>query len=216
MEDELRGTVQPYADGEKLRRRMSGILSRELPRRGAGEEGSTALRFLGGATHQGWVWRFDTVQTLASRVYALHDSYGLAARLLTQALSAARGAGFDVIACPSPERPAELQHLFIPRLSLAFVTVNERVPYKDKAYRHIRLDAAVEDAVPRGERARLRFLRRLSRSVEQEAFSALREAKSAHDALEKLYHPLMDFDGVAQLAKEEGARLCELAARQKE
>ncbi|MBQ2829662.1 MAG: hypothetical protein IJF15_01365 [Oscillospiraceae bacterium] len=213
VEDELRSVVQPYADSEKLRRRMNGILSRELPHRSAKEDGSAALRFLGGATWRGWTWRFDTVRSLASRVYALHDRYGFAAPLLAQAASAARTAGFDVIACLSPERPDALQHLFIPQLSLAFLTVNDRVPYAQKAYRHIRLDAAIESAVPRGERARLRLLRRLSTSIEQEVFAALREAKGAHDELEKLYHPLMDFEGIAQLAKEESERLCELAAR---
>ena len=192
---------------------MDGILARELPHRSAKEEGCAALRFLGGATWRGWVWRFDTVQTLASRVYALHDRYGLAAPLLSQAAAAARKVGLDVIACPSPERPSELQHLFIPQLSLAFLTVNEHIPYKEKAYRRIRLDAAAESAIPRAARARLRLLRRLGRDIEQEVFSALREAKRAHDALEALYHPLVDFDGITQLAKVESERLVDLAAR---
>lgn len=203
--------MQAYADREKLIRRMSGILSRELPHRSAKESGKTAFRFLGGATHRGWVWRFDTVRALASRVYALHDRYGFAAPLLEQASTAARRAGFDVIACLSPEQPSELQHLFVPQLSLAFLSVNEHIPYKDKAYRHIRLDTAVENAVPRGERAQLRLLRRLSASIEHEMFSVLREAKAAHDALEALYHPLVDFDGITQLAKVESERICELA-----
>ena len=41
----------------------------------------------------------------------------------------------------------------------------------------------------------------------EEGLEALREAKSAHDALEALYHPHVDFDGVSKAAAREWERI---------
>ncbi|MBQ5739406.1 MAG: hypothetical protein IIV78_03240, partial [Oscillospiraceae bacterium] len=81
--------------------------------------------------------------------------------------------------------------------SLAFVTGGEN------AYRRVRLDAAAEGTLSRGEKAHLRLLRRLCRELEQEAVKALAAAKAAHDTLEALYHPYVDFAAVSALAERE-------------
>ena len=46
-----------------------------------------------------------------------------------------------------------------------------------------------------------------SETIGELALAALREAKSSHDALEAVYHPHVDFDGVAALAREETNRI---------
>ena len=47
----------------------------------------------------------------------------------------------------------------------------------------------------------------LSAALREEGLDALREAKAAHDQLEALYHPHVDFAGVQQLAREELERI---------
>ena len=43
--------------------------------------------------------------------------------------------------------------------------------------------------------------------LREEGVTALREAKTAHDALEAVYNPYVDFDGVRTLAALETGRL---------
>ena len=63
-----------------------------------------------------------------------------------------------------------------------------------------------EERLTRTQKAKLRFMRRVEASLRDEAVAALASAKEAHDALEALYRPCMDFSGVTALADEEIAR----------
>lgn len=202
VEEERRAAVR--ADADRLRRRISGVISRELRGSGAGSEDRA---FLGGVTHRGDVCLFDTVDALCPRVYAFADSYGVAAPALEQLRDAALAAGERVLSCPDPDRPRRLQHLLIPGRGLAFVTSNDRIPYPGKPYRRIRLDAMAEDGLTRAEKAKLRFMTRVARSLRESAVDALSRAKAEHDELERLYNPCVDFTGVYALAEAEAERL---------
>jgi len=194
--------VQETFDVSKAERRTAGIITRELRRRG-GETGKTTRRFLGSLTHKGYIWRFDSVDTLCPKVYELADSWELAGKILAQLHKAAEVNGWDTIACMAPEDPRRMEHLLIPGLGLAFVTSRADMEYGGKPYRRIRLDAMAEPK----NRARLRFQLRMTALLREEGMVALREAKTNHDALEAVYNPYVDFDGVRALAALEAGRL---------
>lgn len=183
---------------QKLAKRAKGIIARELKRGGQG--GQLSQRFLSAVTHQGYLTLWDTVRAQASRVYELQDRYGLAHHLLSPILTAALAAGHDAVACPDPMAPDRLAHLILPGLSLAFVTSFPGHAWPHHSYRRLRLDAAAEDASPHLNRPRLRFTRKIAAALEEEAFSALSLAKSAHDELETLYNPHVNFSGVYDTA----------------
>lgn len=206
LHSERRAEVLAAADLPRITRRVESIGRREL-RGGPGGEGRADYAFLGGLTHLGELCRFDTVDALCPRVYELWDSWGLAAPALEALRDAAVAAGYRVLACPDPDRPRELRHLLIPERSLAVVTSTHRAAYPGKPYRRLRLDAAAEEALSRAQRAKLRFTGRVERTLRDEAAEALRRAKSAHDALEAVYNPCVDFGGVYALAAEEAGRL---------
>ena len=195
-------SVERTFDREKLERRTAGIIARELRRRG-GERGRTARRFLGSITHRGYVWRFDSVEALCPRVYELDDSWELAGEALAVLHRAASEKGWDTIACCAPEDPSRLEHLLIPGLGLAFVTSRPNMAYGKKPFRRVRVDAMAQ---PEG-RARLRFQARMAALLRGEGAAALKEAKAGHDALEAVYNPYVDFDGVRTLAALEAGRL---------
>ena len=195
-------SVERTFDREKLERRTAGIIARELRRRG-GERGRTARRFLGSITHRGYVWRFDSVDALCPRVYELDDSWELAGEALAVLHGAASEKGWDTIACCAPEDPSRLEHLLIPGLGLAFVTSRPNMAYGKKPFRRVRVDAMAQ---PEG-RARLRFQARMAALLRGEGVAALKEAKAGHDALEAVYNPYVDFDGVRTLAALEAGRL---------
>lgn len=189
-------------DAERMRGRLAGIMQRELRRRG-NEPGRTVRRFLGSVTHRGPVWRFDSVETLCPRVYELRDSWELAGESLDILHRTAAERGWNSIVCVSTEEPGRIEHLLIPGLGLAFVTSRPGMEYGQKPFRRVRLDALAEP----GERAALRFRQRMTAALREEGIAALKEAKAAHDRLEAVYNPYVDFDGVRTLAALEAGRL---------
>ncbi|MCI6053861.1 hypothetical protein [Dysosmobacter sp.] len=190
-------------DADRARRRVEGILSRELRQKGD-QSGRTVRRFLGSVTWQGYVWRFDSVDALCPRVYEFADSAELAGELFAQIRARAAERGWDTIACCAPEEPERIEHLLIPGLGLGFITSRPGMEYGRRPYRRVRLDAMAEQ---REGRARLRFQTRMAALLREEGIAALREAKASHDALEAVYNPYVDFDGVRTLAALEAGRL---------
>ena len=194
--------VKKTFDNARALERGEGIIRHEL-RRKNGRKGRVTRRFLGSITHKGYVWRFDTVETLCSRVYELADSWELGGELLNRFCRGATENGWDVILCLAPEDPSRIEHLLVPELGLAFVTSRPGMAYEGEVFRRIRLDAM---ANPEGK-ARIRFRNRMVDLLRQEAVESLKEAKTAHDALEAIYNPYVDFDGVRALAALEAGRL---------
>ena len=189
-------------DRQRAQRRVEGIAAREL--RGRGREcAKTTRRFLGSITHKGYLWRFDSVDALCPKVYALSDSWELAGGALARLHGAASEKGWDTIVCLAPEDPGRIEHLLIPGLGLAFVTTRPGMEYSQKPYRRIRLNAMTEME----GKTRLRFQTRMAALLRQEAVAALKDAKAAHDALEAVYNPYVDFDGVRAAAAMEAGRL---------
>ena len=202
MELDAVSTVAKGFDSQRARRRVEGIAARELKSRG-NQRGRTTLRFLGSLTHKGYVWRFDSVDVLCPKVYAFMDTWEQAGELISLLHKTAVSRGWDTILCLSPEDLNRPEHLLIPGLGLAFVTIRPGMEYEQRPYRRVRLDAMAETE----GRTRLRFQARMAALLREEGVLALREAKAAHDALEAVYNPYVDFDGVRAQAALEAGRL---------
>ncbi len=196
---DVRSLVTTPAVEAKIAKRAKGILSREVRKTGGGE-GKVVRRFLSAVTHKGLLWEFGTVDAQCRRVYELSDGYGIGHLMLAHLLAGAVAAGHDVIACPSPMDPDRLEHLLIPGLSLAFVTSTPAHPYPGRPYRRIRMDAMADPEAVKRNKARLRFSRKVSAALMDEAVDSLAQAKSMHDGLEALYNPYVDFDKVHAVA----------------
>lgn len=200
MEDQ-RATLITDALSQKLAKRAKGILSREVPRRKTEEPGRICQRFLGAVTHQGPVCLYGTALAQCGRIYALSDSCGLAHELLLPLLTGAVERGFDVVACPDPMAPDRLAHLLIPQLELAFLTALPGCSFPEKPYRCIRLEAAADEELLRRNRPRLRFAKKVSAALVEEAVSSLSQAKAMHDDLEGIYNPHVNFALVEEFAQ---------------
>ena len=111
--------------------------------------------------------------------------------------------GWDSISCVCPEDPERLEHLLIPGLGLAFVTSRPGMEYPGKPFRRIHLDTLAEPV----EKGRQRLQSRLTVLLRDEGVAALKAAKASHDALEAVYNPYVDFEGVRAQAALEAGRL---------
>ncbi len=211
LRQDIYESVSAPAVQQKLGKRAKGIISREL-KKDSGGSGQLSQRFLSAVTHQGYVTLWDTVSAQANRVYEVHDRYGLAHHLLSPILTAALASGHDAVACPDPMAPDRLAHLILPGLSLAFVTCVPERTWPRHSYRRLRLDAMLDPDACQISRPKLRFTQKVVDALEAEAVSGLEQAKEAHDALEALYNPHVDFEGVYQTADALAQEILDLPA----
>lgn len=198
--EDQRSTLLTDGLSEKLAKRARGILIRELRKKKGASGGQVKQRFLGAVTHAGPLCLFETAQVQCGRIYELADSCGLAHELLVHLLAGITAEGWDVIACPDPMAPQRLAHLLVPQLDLAFLTSTADLPFPGTPYRRIRLDAAADKELLRHNRPRLRFAKKVSSALMEEAIASLAQAKSMHDDLEALYNPHVDFGLVEAMA----------------
>ena len=199
-EDERAMLFTPQLE-EKLARRAAGILKREVRPRKGHTPGRVTQRFLGAVTHKGVVTLYHTALAQCSRVYELADSHGLSHSMLTHLLTGVTAAGYDAVVCPDPMAPERMEHLLVPGLGLAFLTVPSHSALSVRPYRRIRLDAMPEHTLLRQLRPRLRFSAKICRSLTEEAVEALAQAKALHDELEGVYNPHVDFARVDEMAE---------------
>lgn len=129
-------------------------------------------RFLSAISCQGLLRLNDTVSMLCKQIYYFRDDGSVLARA---ASIAAEKAG-RIILCPRPLRPAQLEAVLLPELSIALLRAPTTMP------------------VPHGERL-------LSADALSRGMDALREAKVLHDKLEAVYRPYMDFDALTAFTK---------------
>lgn len=197
--EDMRSILTTKGLEEKAAKRVRGILSREVRKEGSGS-GQSVQRFLGAVTHQGQLTYYETAETLCKRIYILEDSYGLSHLMLTHLLAGATAARYDVVACPSPMAPDRLAHLLIPELSLAFLSAPPGQEFSRRPYRKLRIDAMADPELAHRSKARLRFSRKVTSALIDEAVDSLAQAKAMHDQLESLYNPHVDFDRVYRMA----------------
>ena len=192
-------------DHAKLKRRTEGIIEREIRGKGGGQ--TDRYRFLGSLTHKGAVWRFDSVQQLCPRMYHLLDSGGIAGSMLEQIRAAARVKQYGTIISPDPENMERIQHLMIPELGVAFVTVKDGMECPYDAYRRIHIDAMISHDHLKQCKGKIKFMKKMIATLRCEGVDYLRRAKEEHDKLEALYHSGIDFAGLNALIEQEIERI---------
>ena len=155
-------------------------------------------RFLGGPTCQGFVFLAQSPLSLCKTGYILEDETGLAPLLLETLELGFLAAGCDVISCPDPVQPELLAHLFVPELTLAFVT--GPMP-AEAGYQTIHTEHLAEKSI--WDKTHKKLCETLSQADtdQQKAMDHLAKAKSCHDTLEELYRPHVDFHHADQVTK---------------
>jgi hypothetical protein len=180
-QDIERGIADTLVTGEvqtKIQKRTKGIIARELKKTGKKREAPT-VRFLSALTYLGEVSRYDTVLSLARRIYTLDNDLGLSGRMLMILAEAASENGYETIACLSPHFPEKIEHLIVPELSLAFVSQTHSSSFPGPAYRHIRLNALVDRPVLHASRKWLRFGKKIAEELFAEAADIWRRQESS-------------------------------------
>lgn len=177
---------------EKVKKRAQSAALRELG--GAGKKRSDAheqRRFMRCISCKGELALTEDVQKLCKRIYLLDDRCGLADIYLKQLHAEAKERGFGSISCLSPLCPDRLDALLMPEQAVGFVAASAMDIAEP--YRHVRLDALIQNETLQKARGALKRRDRLVRELKGEAVHWLARAKEYHDELERAYNPHVDF-----------------------
>lgn len=185
---------------EKIEKRVNGIVTRECKHKSKAGSGNVKKRFLSSFTYEGFSDFFTTVAQKETRVYLFDNQFGLSHIALEKIKDSFIHLAYDMVACQSPMSPNKLEHILIPERKLAFISTNDTWQYQGAYYRHIRLDAMISTQKLTQAKKRIKFSKKVRGMLWEEAICALTLAREEHVALEALYNPHVDFNGVLALA----------------
>lgn len=194
----------------KLNGYLGRLCAKEL-KTAPGGQGKECVRFLTALTNKGVVKQATSAKALAERIYLISDENGAVSRLMLHHVRAqALAAGHDVISCFCPLAPFDkLEQLFIPALSLGFMTSNRFHDFdlEISPYRIINCARFTDADSLKVHKKRMAYNRKAAGSMLAQAHELLAEAKALHDELEGYYIAATDFAKVDALTQRLIARM---------
>ena len=196
---ENRFALQPHVDREKIARAALGIAVRE----GLGKQGAKSTehkRFASAVTPQGIVSYALSNVADYEHVYLIKDMSGAASQLLLNELRThLLRSGTEFYSCYCPLDPSRLEHLIVPKCSLAFLTSNRFHPMTADGfspYRVIHAGRFIPAEYLRARKQHLRFSSRMAGAILEEAILAMAGAKKVHDVIERIYGEAVDYQKI--------------------
>lgn len=206
---ENRSFVEQHTNVAKIESLAERIIKKEL--KSTTEKNAVEhKRLLSAVTNQGIKAYSQTAKVLADRIYLIKDEYGVSSHLLLSILrQQALNNGYEIYSCYCPlNQKTKLEHLFIPQLSLGFVTQNHYVTFeKIKPYAVISYTRFTDMTALRNKKQFLSFHRKAANEMLNAAIKALKEAKSIHDDLERQYTDAVDFKQVTDKTEQVIAKI---------
>lgn len=206
--DNFRLSLQ-FTNLKKAEQFGAKIANRLIPKnkKGASKEW---VRFIGGTTPEGVVAYSGTVENFYKNVIVIDDKYGAASNeIMTAVRKIALEKGYEIITLKNPFLPSKIiDHILIPKLSLAVVREYEYMHFSDN-HRRIHARRFTDMGILRSVRGRLTFNRRTTRELLLGAVSTLAKAKSVHDQLEKYYIDAMNFNALTAFAEQKANEILE-------
>ena len=199
-------------DAAKIARFAQRVASREFKRTGD-RKGTEHFRFLSAFTGEGCVTLDHTARLLAERIYFLEDDWGASSRLLLYHLrTLALDAGYDVITCQSPLYPDDrMEHLFIPQLSLGFMSVHFGHRPALEPYKVVNARRFTDQSAIKLRKKRISFNRKAALQMLEQATLLLFEGMENHRCIEGYYASALDYEHLDQLADGMLRRLVRMA-----
>jgi len=187
---------------QKLTAYLGRLCAKELGK-ASGRAGREKSRFLSAVTNKGVVTFTHSATQLAQRIYLINDEHGALSRMMLHHMRAkALEQGYDVVACYCPLAPFDkLEQLFVPELSLGFVTSNRFHNFEAELnpYRIINTQRFMEDGCLKQHKKRLTWSRKAGAQMVLQAGGLISEAAALHRELESYYTAATDFSKVDKL-----------------
>jgi len=189
-------------DTQKLTAYLARLSAKELGRK-TGRAGRESARFLSAVTGKGVVKFTRSAQLLAKRIYLINDEQGALSRMMLHYLRARALEGYDVVACYCPLAPFDkLEQLFIPELSLGFLTSNRFHDFEAEITPHriINTQRFMEEGCLKQHKKRMTWNRKAGAQMVAQAGGLIAEAATLQGELESYYTAATDFTKVDEMA----------------
>lgn len=202
LKDNMR-LAEEYTDFDKINTQALRICKKELPK--TNRNGIEHKRLLSAVTNKGVLCFSQTASALCDRIYLLRDEYGASSSAMLNIIRLyALSNGYEIFCCYCPLTPkSKPEHIFIPALSLGFVTENR---YNDMSsitpYKVINYTRFTNTDELRKKKNYLSFNKKAAAEIINAAVSVLANAKTLHDELEKQYTDAVDFSRVDEKTSE--------------
>ena len=181
---------------QKLSAYLGRLTAREFGKK-TGRAGKESTRFLSAVTNKGPVKFTRSALGLAQRIYLINDEQGALSRMMLQHLrSGALAQGYDVLACYCPLGPFDkLEQLFIPELSLGFVTSNRFHSFEGEfdPHRIINTQRFMEEGCLKHHKKRMTWSRKAGAQMLAQASGLIGEAAALREELAGYYTAATDF-----------------------
>lgn len=158
-------------------------------------QGVSGKRFLSAISCKGRMMLDKEITGSAGYIYRILPDDG--GELLRFAADTAESLGADVIRCPYPLSPTELEAVLLPADNIAFVS------HEWEIENAMGISQAQNTAYnPDAAQARVIY-----KHLTELAVKTLREAKTLHDGIESVYKPYMDFRALDKFTEKEIKRI---------
>lgn len=200
--NDSRRYVEEHTNFDKIRELVSRIIKKEF-KKPPKICGIVHKRLLSAVTNQGVITYSETAPVLAQKIYLIKDDYGVASNvILTALLDKLMSLRYEVYACYCPlNQQTKLEHLFVPELSLGFVTESRYNSFdKVEPFSVISYSRFTDKSALKRRKQLLSFNRKAAAELITSAITALKSAKEVHDLLEQQYLKAVDFAAVTKKA----------------
>lgn len=190
-------------DIEKLSNFISRLCLREL-KKPESYRGEVRKRFLSTLSSDGVFMFTDTAKKLCDRLFVIDDPNGAVSGIILKGLSAsAAEMGHIVYCCACPmSKSGRIEHLFIPELSLGFMTSNKFHPIDLEHCKTIHTARFLDREAMQKYSTRASFQRRAARELLKEAATFIKMQKETHAAIEEYYKNACDAEKRERLIAE--------------
>lgn len=175
------------------------LLKKAVPK-SKNQQGKEWVRFLSGVTPKGIVSYTYIINSYKKRIIIEDDYFVCATQILNNVREYLLKKGYDIIVLKNPFLPDFTDHIFVPELSLCFLSENNYIKFPTDD-RRIHARRFIDVAAVNRLREKRRFNKKVFEEILAGAMAWLKEAKENHDKLESYYINAMDFERVKKLAE---------------
>lgn len=180
----------------KLDKIINKVAGREL-RFKTGKKATEKVRILSAITNEGFTIFDDTAKKLAKKIYVIKDKYSaISHHFLSGIREKALENGYAIVTCYCPFSSLEkIEHLFIPALSLGFMTSNANHTLECIApYKIINSGRFIDNEELMKNKKRLHFNTKATKLMLEQSQRCMFLAKENHDCIEDYYTNSMNYD----------------------
>lgn len=174
-----------------IQRRISTIFKHNLGQNKT-VGGNAEYRFISAVSHLGIYRLNSTVNELCKLIYQFDTSLNALSFSLEYAAKEAMSRGADVIICPSPLWPEEIEAVLIPSHSIALLGND----WQFSNAKNIHIDRWADEKLLLNYKNEIRENHKLEKMTMELAISKLHYAKTLHDELEEIYKKHMNYSAL--------------------